>query len=136
MAEATSNTNFISQSQFNQQVNEERINKEETTPWANLPREEIYKVLSIDRRRSIFGECWIMKAIGKDGDEIVCFAPRSLIVYIKDNLTKHRTFYVTPLGQVCSFVLFVCRLFSLNVTAKFATFYYFMKTLFSFIGNF
>ncbi len=97
MAEAT---NFISLSQFKQQVDEERICREETIPWTLLPREELMKIISIDRRRSIHGECWLMKSISREGDEFVCFAPRSLIVYIKDNVTRGRAFYFTALGQV------------------------------------
>ena len=92
---------FISESDFHKQVDEERVEKAPVLQWIMIPREEIFKIVSIEKRTSIYGPCWLTTAVTRDqATEVVFFAPRSLVKYVKEHLTKGRVFYFVALGQV------------------------------------
>ena len=53
--------------------------KETAVSWSDLEENIIYKITAIEKRISVYGECYLLTLTKKTGEEVAVFAPRSLI---------------------------------------------------------
>ena len=69
---------FISKEKFSKTVQEKK-EAGKTTPWPDLDKEEIYKVVLIEKKLSRYGECYLKSLQTKGGDKLKVFAPAGMI---------------------------------------------------------
>ena len=94
-----SGKNFISKAKFSQLI-EEKKKDEKVVRWTELDREEIFKIITIEKRLSKYGECWLTSLEDSKNNQLKIFAPIGMIKKIKKDRKDNQTVYFMSLGQV------------------------------------
>lgn len=89
---------FISTEKFNRSVQQKK-EAEKATPWLDLDKEEIYKVVLIEKKLSKYGECYLTSLETKGGDKLKIFAPTGMIQKIRKERKQGESAYFMSLGQ-------------------------------------
>ena len=89
---------FISKETFSKTVQTKK-EAEKTTPWPDLDKEEIYKVVLIEKKLSRYGECYLTSLLTKGGEKLKIFAPAGMIRRIRKERKQGESAYFMSLGQ-------------------------------------
>ena len=89
---------FVSDEDFSVALEQHREAKETAINWSELEQNVVHKVTAIDKRVSVYGVCYILHLLKKNGDEYTVFAPRSLIEEFRRNRRPSYSPYLISLG--------------------------------------
>ena len=93
-----SGKNFISKAKFSQLI-EEKKKDEKVVRWTELDREEVFKIITIEKKLSKYGECWLTSLEDSKNNQLKIFAPIGMIKKIKKDRKDNQAVYFMSLGQ-------------------------------------
>ena len=89
---------FVSDEAFSVALERHREEKETAINWSELEQNVVHKVTAIDKRVSVYGVCYILHLLKRNGEEYTVFAPRSLIEEFRRNRKPSYSPYLISLG--------------------------------------
>ena len=96
--EVMASSKFVSEEAFSVALERHREEKESAINWSELEQNVVYKVTAIDKRVSVYGVCYILHLLKRNGEEYTVFAPRSLIEEFRRNRKPSYSPYLISLG--------------------------------------
>ena len=100
------NLNFIDDETFHQRVKETEALAPHYMQWGELPENTTFKIETVERVMFHWGASWLVTATDIFKVQVKVWAPRGLIVYLRDNMAVARAFYFQSGGNFFSFFFF------------------------------
>ena len=89
---------FVSDEAFSIALEKHKEEKETAVAWADLEKNVIHKIIAVDKRVSVHGVCYILHLVKKNGEELTCFASRSMIDEFRRKQKPGYSPYIISLG--------------------------------------